>query len=443
MKNTGLMIATAVLAALAGLLYWSNRHKPSDNLNVSTTPSEPAPKILTLNEADISKIELKKKDTDAVVIERNSGGSWQISKPKTMAADQPAVAAMLSSLSSLVSDRLVDEKPGNLTPYGLSSPAVEVTLTDKNNGTHKLLIGDDTPTGSATYVKLDGDPRVFTIASFTKTGAVKTLDDLRDKRLLTVDADKISKLELTVKNQQIEFGRDKDQWQIIKPKPMRADATKVDELARKLAGATMEVDAAVDNEKVAKAFASGTVIGTVKITTDSGTQQLEVRKEKDDYYGKSSVIEGVYKVPVALGQAMDQKLDDFRDRKLFGFGFNDPAKIEIRDNGKTYTLTKGGDDWWSADGKKYDKAAALAVIDNLRELQATEFADTGFTTTVAEVSVTAGEGKAVEKVLLSKGSKNPVAKRDSETTLYVLGAKSLEDLEKLLSDLKLETAAAK
>jgi hypothetical protein len=437
MKNTGLVIATVILAVLAGLLYWSNRHKPADNLNASTTPTEPAPKILTLNEADINKIEIKKKDSDAVVLERNSSGVWQITKPKLMNADQPAVSAVLSSISSLVSDRLVDEKPGNLTPYGLAAPAVEVALTDKNNVSHKLLIGDDTPTSSATYVKLDGDPRVFTIASFTKTGVVKTLDDLRDKRLLTVDADKISKLQLTIKTQEIEFGRDKEQWQIIKPKPMRADATKVDELARKLAGATMEIDAAVDSEKASKSFAAGSPVATAKVTTDSGIQQLEIRKDKDDYYAKSSVVDGVYKVPNALGQAMDQKLDDFRDRKLFGFGFGDPTKIEIQDNGKSYTLTKGGDDWWSADGKKYDKASAMAVIDNLRELQASEFADSGFGAPVVQIVVTPAEGKLPEEVLLSKGSKNLLARRKGEATLFVLDAKTIDDLKKVLSDLKL------
>src|SRR5436305_5412390 len=32
------------------------------------------------------------------------------------------------------------------------------------------LIGDDTPTGSGAYAKLANDPRVFTIASFVKSG---------------------------------------------------------------------------------------------------------------------------------------------------------------------------------------------------------------------------------------------------------------------------------
>ena len=66
---------------------------------------------------------------------------------------------------------------------------------------------------------------MFTIASYTKTSIDKSPNDLRDKRLLTVDFDKISQVELVAKKQEIEFGRNKDEWQIVKPKPLRADGT--------------------------------------------------------------------------------------------------------------------------------------------------------------------------------------------------------------------------
>src|SRR5207248_7104194 len=66
----------------------------------------------------------------------------------------------------------------------------------------------------------------------------------------------------------------------------------------------------------ASAFASGSVIATAKVTTDSGTQQIEVRKNKDDYYAKSSVTDGVFKVSSDLGQALDKKRDDSRNQKV-------------------------------------------------------------------------------------------------------------------------------
>jgi len=440
MKNRGMTIAALVLIALLGLLYWSNRHKPDESSLASSTPAEAAPKILTVNEADITKIELTKKTGDQITLTKDSVGAWKITAPQSLPVDQSVVSGMLSTLSSLNSDRLVEDKATNLSRYGLSNAAVTVVITDKNNSTHKLLIGDDTPTGNAAYANLEGDPRVFTIASFTKTSVDKNVDDLRDKRLITYEPDKITRVELSLKGAQLEFGRDKDQWQIVKPKPMRADATKVDDLVRKLTDAKMEASAPTntdkDKTKPEDAFAAGSLVSVAKVTSDAGTQQLEVRKAKDDYYAKSSVTQGVHKVSADLGQALDKKWEEFRDKKLFSS--NDPTKIEIHDGAKSYFLTKDGDDWWDAGGKKLDRAGAQALVDQLRDLQATDFAESGFGATVMHITVTSNDGKRVEKTLISKSDKSPLAKREGEATLYVLESGAIDNLQKLLNDLKPE-----
>src|SRR5260370_895684 len=142
MKNTGLTIAAVVLAALSGVLYWSNRHPASESTTKAPTPQ-------------------------------------------------------------------------------------------------KLLLGDDAPVGNATFAKPENDPRVFTIASYNKTSLDKSANDLRDKRLLTLDFDKLSQVELVTKKQDIQFGRNKQEWQIVKPKPSRADNFQVEEIVRKLRDAKM------------------------------------------------------------------------------------------------------------------------------------------------------------------------------------------------------------
>ena len=44
---------------------------------------------------------------------------------------------MVSTLSSLDSQRLVDEKAGDLKPYGLDQPAVELRIITKDNKSQK------------------------------------------------------------------------------------------------------------------------------------------------------------------------------------------------------------------------------------------------------------------------------------------------------------------
>jgi len=443
MKLRGLIVAAIILAGLTGTLYWSNHHKPADTTEASANVP---PKILAIKEADISKFDLKKNGTEQVGGERNSAGQWHITSPTSLPADQSAVSSLLGTFSSLNSERLVEEKAGDLAPYGLDAPKLEVDLTEKDNKTQKLLLGDATPASSGMYAKLDGDPRVFTIPSFDKTSIDKSANDLRDKRLLTVDPDKISQVDLVAKKQEMAFGRNKDEWQIVKPKPLRADGTQVDELVRALADAKMELPASDnggskgqnsnDPKKIAAVFASAAAVATAKVTAESGTQELQVRKSKNDYYAKSSVVEGIYKVPSTLGQALDKKLEDFRNKKLFDLGSDDPNKIEIRDGSKTYFLTRSGEDWWSGSAKKMDAGTVQDLIDKIRDLSASKFVDSGFTASLVDLTVTSNDGKRVEKVAISKAGDNYIAKRENEATLYQLDFKAVDDLRKSADEVK-------
>jgi Domain of unknown function (DUF4340) len=308
MNSRGLSVAVVVLAALAGVLYWSEHRKaPDENAGVPTTP---APVILKIDPANITELVIKQKGSDPVTLEK-SGGTWRITGPKPYPADQNAVAGMLSTLSALNADRLVEDKGANPQQYGLAAPAVELDITDKGRTT-QLLLGDDTPAGSDVYAALAADPRVFTVASYNKSSLNKNLTDLRDKSLITLNADKVSRVELLKKGEDIEFDRTKDGWQILKPRASPAETSAVNDLVRTLTDARMDLSA---TGNPSAEFAHATGVGTAKLTGDTGVQTLEVRKNKDDYYAKSSAAEGAYKVDSALGQALDKKLDDFISKK--------------------------------------------------------------------------------------------------------------------------------
>jgi hypothetical protein len=442
MKNSGLLIAAVVLAALTGVLYWSNHHPPSES--TAKASLDTPPKILSLKQEDISKIEIRKKGGEELDLAKGDAGKWQITAPKPLGADQEAVSSLLSTVSSLNADRLVEDKAADLSQYGLAQPSLELDVTSKDGKPQKLFLGDDTPAGSAVFAKIDGDPRVFTLASYNKASVDKTANDLRDKRLLTVDFDKLSQLELVTKKQDIEFGRNKQEWQIIKPKPLRADNFQVEEIVRKLRDAKMDASSTdAEAKKALAAFASATQVATAKVTDTASTQELQVRKNKDDYYAKSTTVSGIYKVSSDLGKELDKNLDDFRNKKLFDFGYDDPGKVEVHDGAKAYFLTKGGQDWWSADSKKMESSSVQALVDKIRELSASKFVDSGFNSPAIEVSVTSNDGKRVEKVLISKSGDTFIAKRDNEPALYQLDSSSVADLQKAAADVKPPPAAGK
>lgn len=440
MRFRGLLVAVVLLAALGVGLYFSNKEKAAE---AAKPPADAPPKILALTEGDITKVALKKKGADETVLEK-ANGKWQLTAPKPYPADQDAANQLVASVANVSGDRVVEDKASNLSAYGLNAPALEVDITGKGGKVSKLEIGDDTPTNSGSYAMVQGDPRVFTVASYVKTGVDKSANDLRDKRLLAFDQDKVSRVELIAKKQDIEFGRDKDQWQIVKPKPLRADGVQVDEMLRKLKDAKMDLSLSdEDAKKAVAAFAAGMPVATVKLTDPSGTQQIEVRKDKDDYYAKSSSMPGVFKVTADVGMGVDKSLDDFRSKKLFDFGFNDPNKIDMHVNGKTYAFQKGGDDWFS-NGKKLDSTSVQSFLDKLRDLSASKFIDTGtLGAPNIDITVVSNNGKLTEKVLIAKQGSDHVAQRENEPALYGLDAKTVDDLSQAASDVKPAAAPAK
>ncbi len=434
MKIHGLVVAALVLLTLGGFLYWSEHHKPAeDSAKISAdTPTA----ILKLDESSITKLELKKKDTQPIQLAKSNSGEWEITQPKQLRADESAVSGVLSTLSSLNSERLVEDKASDLKGFGLEIPSLELDVGEKDSKSQRLLIGDDTPVGSGVYAMLAGDPRVFTIASYTKTSVDKSLNDLRDKRLLPLASDKISRVELVKPNQTIEFGRNKDEWQILKPKPLRADSIQVGDLVRELTEAKMDLSAS--SGYTASDFSHATPAAAAKLTDVSGTQELQIRKNKDTYYAKSSAVEGTYKIDPRIGKAVDKGLDDFRNKKLFDFGFTDPNKIELHNGGKSYLLTRGSggsEDWWS-NGKKMDFGTVEPLVSKLRDLAASKFADSGFSSPTMDATVVSDDGKRTENVLISKSGDHYIAKRESETALYQLDSDSVDALLKAADELK-------
>ncbi|MCU1339966.1 MAG: hypothetical protein JWO19_5547 [Bryobacterales bacterium] len=423
MKLARLLIAAAVLAGLGGLVLWSNRSEEAK----STKPDpKAAPKILELKEAGLKQIEIRHRDGETTVVKKDDSGKWSITAPRPLAADQTAVGAITSAVTSLSADRVVDENAANLPSYGLDPPRIGVTFTTADGKTHALRIGEDTPIEGNTYAMLDGDKRLFTIANSGKSALDKQSKDLREKHLLVFDQDKLSRVELDASGKTpLEFGRAGTDWQILKPKPMRADGFKVDELVRKLKDASM--DAETDPKTAASAFAGGQKTAIAKVTGAEGTLTLEVRKAKDDYYAKSSSMDGPYKVTKDVGEGLTKSLDDFRNKKVFDFGFSDPTRIEIKEGGQTKAVEKSGENWTSG-GKTMDSISVQNLIDKLRDLAAAKFVDSGFTTPSLELTVVSNDGKRTEKVQIAPAGADFLARRDNDSSLYQLNANAVADL---------------
>ena len=432
MKPKGLLIAVVLLAVLGAAVWWSNKKEAAAAKN----PTDASPKIIAVPDDQVASIQIKHAagETDTI---RRDNNKWQMTEPKPLPADPDAASSLTSALSSVTADKTIEDNATDLAAYGLNNPQLDVKITRKDGKTDELLLGDDTPTNSGTYAKRAGDAHVYTVGSFVKTSLNKTANDLRDKRLLTFDQDKLTRVELTAKGPSVEFGKNgQNEWTIVKPRPLRADGASVDSLIGKLKDAKMDLTS--PDAAAATKYAGGTRIATASVTDNSGTQTLEVHQDKDHtYFAKSSSGEGIYKIAGDVGDALNKGLDDFRNKKVFDFGFSDPSKLEIKET----TYTKSGDKWTSG-GKTMDNSSVQNLIDKLRDLSATKFPEKGGGQPVFQATVTSNDGKRVEKVTIDKSLDQYFAQREGEPSIYELDSKAVEDLQKAASDVKEQAPAA-
>jgi hypothetical protein len=425
MRPRNLLVAAAVLLALSGAVWWAQKHPSSGS--TSTTPTATV-KLLDVPASSISQVSVAKKGNPAVVLAKQAD-KWGITAPQSYPADQSTVETLLGATSPLNAENLVEAKPSDPSQFGLAAPSLVVEMHEKGGKTDKISFGDDVPGESTVYASIGSDPKVYAVSSSVKSSFDKSVNDLRDKRLLTFDPQKLTQVQLGSAKTDVVFGKNSGgEWQMVKPAGMRADTSQVDDLVRKLGDARMDFSASPEDQKKAKdAMATGQLAGGVRITDASGTQTLTVKKVKDDYYGKSSVADSSYKINADLGKDLEKSVDDFRNKKLFDFAFADPNKLTLQAGGDTKAFLRQGTDW-KLNGKTMDPGTVQSVIDKLRDLASTRFVTSGFGDVADSFTVESNDGKRTERVEIAKAPTGYFARRSNEPTIYQLDAKSVDDI---------------
>ena len=443
MKPVTLLIALGVLVILGGFVYYTEENPPASDDD--KTP------IVDVEENSIQRVTVTQPDKDPIVVQRGEDDEWNFGGSLTIPVDQSSVNSIVSSLSSMDSDRVVEENIINWAPYGLTGQGTiqveaEVKAEAEDDKTYRVIFGSDTPTGSGVYARLDGDPRLFTVYSYVKSGFEKEVFDLRDKKLLQVDDDKISRVVLNASGGSIEFGKTGDDaWHILQPRPLRADNFTVGDLVRSVRNAEM-MSVLEEGEESSGEYDFSKPAASVEVVDEGGTHTLTVAADKDNkYYAKSSDLEGVYEVSSTMAEGLDKMLEDFRNNKLFDFGFKEISKLELRDGGTRVAVEKKEDKWrlTSEDERELDSGKVQTAIDKLRDLTAKTFASDnkadlgmyGLTTPVIEAKVALAEGGGDEVVISSPEEDLVYAARAGQPSTYEVEKSAVEAIQQAIKEL--------
>jgi hypothetical protein len=109
----------------------------------------------------------------------------------------------------------------------------------------------------------------------------------------------------------------------------------------------------------------------------------------------------------------------------------DPTRLEI--NGKPYLK---GEDRWLSGSAQFDAPSVQGVVDKLRDLTATGFADKLTGASALVISVTYGDKHRVEKVTFNRDAGAWLAQREGDPTVYTLDPKNVDELQKAIAAIK-------
>ena len=124
MQVRGLLVAALLLAALGGLVWWSNTAEKSKESKAD--PNAP-PKIVEIPTDQVQQVEIVK-GAETTTVKRGADGKWEIALPKPSRADQDAATTLVGTLNSLASERLIEEKASDLAAFGLNWLATSCLL---------------------------------------------------------------------------------------------------------------------------------------------------------------------------------------------------------------------------------------------------------------------------------------------------------------------------
>lgn len=418
----------AVFAGLLAYLYFVDAGRPEE---------EPRDKAFDVQADAIQSLRIESTEHGTTVLAKEKD-AWRLTEPVTAPADDTEISSLTSSLASLEIQQVVDDSPGDLEPFGLARPRVVVSFTTSDQEQpRRLLIGERTPTDGHAYAKRGDEPRVFLVQAYLDSTFDRRPFDLRNKRVLAFDRDKVDRLELVQGRTRVEAVKDGLDWRITAPVEARADYSAIEGVVSRLHSAQMTAivseDAAGDLAKYG--LASPRAAATVGAGSTRATLAFGSAAENGDIYVRDASRPLVVTAAESLLDEVIKEAGDLRRKDIFEFRAFNATHL---------TLTRGPDvdafekeksaedaaSWRRTAPKPADVDADKmdALLNELSALRAESFvADVPRGSPALVVEARFDDGRRSEKVTFQRSGSDVFVTRGDEPGAARVQAKEFDE----------------
>lgn len=262
--------------------------------------------LLALDREKVDTIELETPKGRTVLSKAED--TWGIKEPEEASADQGMINDLLWDLTTTRVKEFVDDDAKTLKPYGLDAPPVTVRLLDPQGKPLSTLTLARASNDEGAYVRVGDSQAVTLVEARLYERLNKGPFDFRLRQLLSFETWDVGKMELSRNGQEILLEKRKDEWELKKPKQVKAKYSAVIDLLNE-----------IKNLKWQKVIAKGPTdlsfygldkpVATFTLTKTDGKSLGTVllgKSEEDLVYAKLQEKPDIYGIPSAFLESLPQ-----------------------------------------------------------------------------------------------------------------------------------------
>ena len=441
------LILLVIALGLGGYLYFVESERPVSDRDAKKP-------VFTYDAAKITQVQIKSSSGDVTALRKGADDTWTIVQPVNAPGDRNSISDVVTNLSKLEEQRVVDENAADLKAYGLAEPRIDVTFQlDGDKEPKRILLGEKTPSSSGTYAKLPSSNRVFLVDISVETALDKPTFDFRDKSALAFDQAKVTSLELASAAQTIRLEKSNNEWKLVKPVQAPADFVSVNGVLGQLQSAQMTaLKERPEDLKDLKQYGLDKPAVVATLGTGASSLKFELGKEADagSVWGRDPSKAAVFSINNGVAMELQKKVEDFRRKEVFDFRPFNTSRFEITRGNVTraFERVKGtGDnavDTWkqvAPAAKAVDSSNLEGALLDFSNLRADSFvaaagAATGHNNPAAVIVVKFDDGKKEERVVIGTTGSAVFATRADQPGALKIEAGKYEDAIKKLDALQ-------
>jgi len=364
----------AMLGILIGLVGWyvlyESRYKPELKEKEDNTK-----KLVTLVADEVTEFKLSRGKTPSIEIKK-TGPDWYIVAPIQSKADSVVVSSLLTSVCSAKQERVVDEKPSDLSVFGLKDPQVTISLKkDSTSPSQEIAIGNDTPVAYSLYAKTNQSDEVFKTSRTLKSAIDKDLFALRDKSVVAVSRNEILEVEIQNGKENLVLTRTgnnlKENWTLSREN-LPADSGEWNKTLNTLIELKASKIAAETTDNLAEFNLNKPFAKITFVKADKKRIHLTLGKTKQGLFARTDNRDTISEVDKTVEEKINLPSSHYHSKQIASFDRFEIKKIRwVRGSSSVEISKLDGSDWKFSDGDqtKIDSARVDSFLTNLQDIQ--------------------------------------------------------------------------